>query len=455
MSDPLPRGGPAEGRLQLNAQARAPSAAPFSGVLKFVTSSSVQPELSVPALGNRASPHCLIASTSPLDFGSSEVGCRSHDALVAITNDCPHEVRLGDRTVSSGFTLIASPAQSLLQPGDRLELALNHAAASVGETNGVLELSVDVLDGQQVLSVPLQALGTAVREVEDSELIPPFTQPRDVLFGSDDSPGILPLSASIERNLGDFARWGNANGYDFRVGVMSSDTSPAQVGRLRSTSSGAKWLVNPTPAELGTLGAPRGLSTSRSSCIETLAAAFGDPLRHDPAELGGLLRAGAGLYVICVTNSRDAVQTAPIVTITSLLASLKKPYELAVIANFIEVRGCAAQLEHGPLTALAAQANGVLEEICTPNWEPALERIGRNYFGWRTNFYLHQRPALTRGPLRVFVDEEEIPEVDPDPRLQTRIWTYEGSVNAVLFEPLYVPEPGRTVRFRYVPDCAR
>lgn len=111
------------------------------------------------------------------------------------------------------------------------------------------------------------------------------------------------------------------------------------------------------------------------------------------------------------------------------------------------------QLEHGPLTALAAHTNGVLEEICTPNWASSLERIGRTTFGYPTNFFLHQRPAFMRGPLRVFVDQTELPELDPDPRLQTRSWRYDGALNSVNFEPLYVPEPGKTLRFRYAPDC--
>ena len=42
-----------------------------------------------------------------------------------------------------------------------------------------------------------------------------------------------------------------------------------------------------------------------------------------------------------------------------------------------------------------------------------------------------------------------------EPNLQTRIWEYNGAVNSVDFEPLYVPEPGKTLRFRYAPDCSR
>jgi hypothetical protein len=443
---------PGDGQVSVAVEARASSEAPFDGTLEFVTASE---KLVLPVLANRSSPECLTASASSLDFGSTEAGCRSHDARVRVLNDCPHEVRLGDRVASPGFTFIAASSQSVLGPGEALEFALTHVAASEGDTTGLLQLTVDVLDGEQVLTLPLVAQTTPAREVEESELIPPFLRPLDVLFVIDDSPAMVPLTASMESNLGAFAQWANANGYDFRVGVMSSDTEPAQLARLRRTSTGAGWIDKPTRAELQALGRPRGLATARSSCLETLVVAFGGPARGDPTELGGLLRPGAGLYVICVTNTRDAVQTPPIVTISALLSSLPRPYELSVVANFVEVPGCTAQLEHGPLTALVAQTNGVREEVCTPNWAAALERIGRNSFGYRTNFHLQQRPALTRGPLRVFIDEVELPMTDPDPRLQTTLWRYDGNVNAVLFEPLYAPEPGKTVSFRYVPDCAR
>lgn len=402
-------------------------------------------------MANRASTPCLTASLSPIDFGSSEVGCRSHDARVQISNGCPHEVWLGDRSLSAGFTFISSPTQSVLAAGEGLEFALSHSSLAVGQVAGQLSLSVDVLDGTQLFTVPLVGTGTPAQEVEQSEVIPPFLRPLDVLLVIDDSPAMLPLSDSMAQNLGNFAMWQRANGYDVRVGAMTTDTSPSQVGRLRRTGAGAAWLDKPTPAELQALTVTRGLSTSRSSCLETLVAAFAGPLRRDPSELGGLLRPGAGLYVICITNTRDGLETAPMAAISTLLRVLPTPFELAAVASFVEIRGCTGQLEHGPLTALVAQTSGIREEICSPNWATTLERIGRNSFGYRTRFYLEQRAALTRGPVRVFIDALEIPPVDSG----SPIWEYDGLLNAVNFEPLYVPEPGRTVRFRYTPDCAR
>lgn len=186
-----------------------------------------------------------------------------------------------------------------------------------------------------------------------------------------------------------------------------------------------------------------------------MTAALSPPLRNDPAELGGLLRPGAVLHLMCVTNGRDGLEAAPLPAISALLARLPEWYSIAVVARFAPIATtCGGELEHGPLSALVMQTNGVQEEICTPNWSVSLERIGTTALGWRTNFYLHQRPALARGPLRVFIDGAEIPSRDPNPNLASRLWEYDGASNAVLFEPLYVPEPGKTLSFRFLPDCA-
>jgi hypothetical protein len=96
----------------------------------------------------------------------------------------------------------------------------------------------------------------------------------------------------------------------------------------------------------------------------------------------------------------------------------------------------------------------VKEEICTPNWAVALERIGKNAFGYRTNFFLTSRPDLSAPMgIQVAIDGVPIPAVDPDPNLASRIWTYDGTNNSIDFEPLYVPEPGKTLTVTYVAAC--
>ena len=442
-----------EGAVELQVEATAPGAQPFDGVLTLQTSAIDQPELLLPLLANRAAP-CLTASRTRIDFPAVEAGCRGSDERVRFTNDCPHQVGLGEVSLPSGYALISSPGPSWLAPGDSVELALAAAPMSPGASAGALTVPVDVLDGTQVLSLPLAATGTAASLVEESQTVSIDPWKLDVVMVIDDSPTMLPLASAVQQNLETFGQFLHFSFLDVRVGVMRTSTEPAELGRLVRAADGSAFLSNPTPAALASLGAVRGLSTSRSSCLEPLLAAF---TARDPGELGALLRPGVSLYVICITNGRDEIEVAPMPAISSLLSKFQRPYSVALIARTLNLPSgsdCGGEVEHGPLSALVEQANGAREEICTPNWFIALESIGRSSFGWGSLFYLQQRPDFTRAPLRMWVDGREIPSEEPSSP-GSSIWDYRAEQNAVGFQPLYTPPPGSTVRAQYAPECAR
>ena len=90
------------------------------------------------------------------------------------------------------------------------------------------------------------------------------------------------------------------------------------------------------------------------------------------------------------------------------------------------------------------------DDLCNPNWGNSVDNT-ISYFGWRTNYFLEQRPDFSVAPLKVFVNSIELPEsATPD-----RKWTYEGQTNSVNFEPLFVPEQGSELRFVYATECPR
>lgn len=423
---------PAEGVAVIQVEVNAPDSVPFDGVMRTDV-----PELSLPLLVNRTSP-CLSSSVGELAFPALELGCRSADARVVVTNSCPHAVRLAESTTSPGFVLVSGSTHSVLAPGEAAEFAIKHSPDRLGSTAGVLTVPADVLDGMQVLEVALAGLATAPAVVQEQETIPP--PQRDVLFVIDDSAAMLPLAGSVRRNLGDYARMAASSLEDIRVGVMTTSTAPGEVGRLRTTVGGASWLGNPSPAELEALTAVSGLSTSRSSCLEVLMKAFTPPRS---SALNGMLRANTGLQAVCITNARDGLESAPMPAIASLLSSLPQPRVVNVVAHFVDAQGCVGVLEHGPLTAFARQSDGRLEEVCTPNWSASLDP-SKNAFGYRASFYLRKQPDFSRGPLQVFVNEVAV---------LAENWQYESVGNFVRLESTVVPAPGQTVRFSFTPDC--
>ena len=100
---------------------------------------------------------------------------------------------------------------------------------------------------------------------------------------------------------------------------------------------------------------------------------------------------------------------------------------------------------------MVSATNGVKEEICNSNWSLALEQIGKQAFGFRTNFYLTATPDLTAGKT-VSVGLDGVPLAPIDSR-GALVWSYDSTGNSVNFEPLFVPEPGKTLSISYFVAC--
>jgi hypothetical protein len=92
---------------------------------------------------------------------------------------------------------------------------------------------------------------------------------------------------------------------------------------------------------------------------------------------------------------------------------------------------------------------GIKEEICSPNWATALEQVGKNAFGYRTNFFLIATPDTSK-PIVVKIDGVALANIDSR---GATVWTYDPVGNSVNFEPLYVPEPGKTLTITYYVQC--
>lgn len=249
--------------------------------------------------------------------------------------------------------------------------------------------------------------------------------------------------------IGEVHAYLSANGAKPKYAVTSTSTAASEQGRLRTG-----WLTEPTTTELLAYAAHRGMQTAPSSCLEAIAAAFEPPLRDDPQHMGGFRRADAALLVLCVTAGPDQTKAPSSELFTRIRDVTPKETFVGVYARFTSGLVCGGTRDTGTLSAFVAFSNGMKEDICSPSW--AFERIGKTAIsGYRTIHYLAEFPDLERAPLKVFIDALEIPQRDPDPVFNSRIWSYASSINAVSFEVLYAPEPGRTLRLTYAPQCSR
>jgi hypothetical protein len=175
----------------------------------------------------------------------------------------------------------------------------------------------------------------------------------------------------------------------------------------------------------------------------------------------GLLRPDAVLAVVCVTDAPDQA-TQPVAFYLNQLQNIKgaqRPglFSYNVIGPFLPSPPSSGtcmydgQGDDGKHVQLVSQTNGVREEICTANWAPSLERIGRNAFGFRTSFYLTGTPDLSgMNTITVQIDGITLPPTD---MRNNEAWRYDAATNSVVFQPLYVPEPGKTMTVSYKVAC--
>src|SRR5262249_8600483 len=101
---------------------------------------------------------------------------------------------------------------------------------------------------------------------------------------------------------------------------------------------------------------------------------------------------------------------------------------------------------------LVSRFNGVKEEICTTNWSGALENIGKIAFGYRDHFYLTAQPDLSPGHC-ITVRGDGAVMAATDPLSTAEVWSYDPLTNSIIFESLFVPEPGKTLAVEYDVDC--
>ena len=426
----LPLNLPALGSVELTVEARGVGS--LDGTLTIRTDVL---QLEVPLLANRPGP-CLVAARSSIDFGSTELACRARDELISVTNTCPHAVRDVLTAISPGFTIVAGVPTSVLGAGLSASFAVTSALDAAGQSSGTFTVSADVLDGTETVAVQLGAERTPMVMREEVYLNPrPL---RDVLIVLDDSPSVAPFNDTLRVAMNRLAHQLIASQESVRVGVMTTSTAPAELARLRRTPSGQTWLENPSVEEVEALTMLTMTSTARSSCLEVLHEAF-----ETRTELGPMLRPGAFLQVVCISSQADGIQVPAAPLLSSLGSLMPRPRGLTVVGNFGTVPSCAAEPDTGVLASLAELSFARREEICGPMWN-LLDQT--SHFGPRTNFFLSERPDLTRGPIEVSVNGVALSE-------GPMTWTYLPENNSVNFEPLYVPGYDETLRLRYAPFC--
>ncbi len=460
-----------------------PTPAQVAGKVMFNVAHDTLPAREV-ALAATIANSCLTIAPSALDFGTVKKDCNSETRNFQIYNSCSTPVTINSASMGSPagegpggpncvgpapcpeFHVVSGiPGNTVVSAGSTTPVTfqLRYRPINLGPDTGAFVIGVT--QGGSALDYVVALQGRGDLDGLNTDTFRQDSRPKaDILLVIDDSCSMSDEQQAVGQNMAAFLQYATANQVEFHLGVTRTGVSPAG-GALVAAPSGNKILRPTTPnlnSEFAAL-VNLGISGDASeSCMMPATLALTAPQITDPARNGGFLRNDAVLAVVCITDAQDQAPQAPVFYLNQLMnikgVQNASRFSYNVVGPFLPSppSGCSydGTADDGRHAFMVSQTTGVKEEICTPNWAVALERIGKNAFGYRTNFFLTSRPDLAAPTgIQVAIDGMNIPPIDPDPNLMSRIWEYDATNNSINFEPLYVPEPGRTLTVTYQAAC--
>ncbi|MEW5737438.1 MAG: hypothetical protein AB1938_00845 [Myxococcota bacterium] len=481
-----------------------PNPATVTGRVQFNVSNPISPQGNV-SLTATIAPSCLTISPSDLDFGTVQKDCNSPDRNFEIYNTCSTAVTItstamlaaageppggpncaGTSPCPEFFITANIPGLSPSTPitinagAAPLTFRLKYRPINYGPDTGAFV--VRATQGGQMVDYVVTLRGQGDTMGLNTDTFRQDSKPKaDILLVIDDSCSMSDKQMALAANFNSFIKYAQSSQVDFQIGVTTTDPGSSVKGRLKTAPAGMKILKPTTPNLEQQFAAVVNVGISGSgieTCMDPAVAALTAPLITDPAANLGLLRQDAVLAVVCVTDANDQAVQAPAFYLNQLqnIKGAQRPglFTYNVVGPFLpsSPSGCLYDgADDGRHVFMVNSTNGVREEICTPDWAKALENIGKNAFGFRTNFYLTARPDLTamRG-IEVGIDSVPCPMtgcpqgqtcsttsnmciLPPTDSRGAKVWEYDPTNNSVNFEPLYVPEPGKTLTVTYQVAC--
>jgi hypothetical protein len=472
-----------------------------TGAVAFNLSDPARPQGRVQLTATLA-PSCLVISPSNLDFGTVKSGCNSPSRNFQVYNACPQPVRwVGAGLISAAgvapmtpgcpgpgrceeFSVVAAPTalpscniggvvtpSCLQQGGAPVTFQLRYRPLDLGADTGAYRIQVIQANQQVDYLVTLQGKGDT--DGSNTDTFRQDQRPKaDILVVVDDSCSMADKQQALGQNFNSFIKFATTSQVDFQIGITTTDADDEDMcpscitGDLKSSPSGTKVFVPTTPNLEMQFQATVNVGTSGSAietCVAPAVKALTAPKITDPAKNGGLLRPDAVLAVVCVTDAPDQADQ-PVSFYLNQLSNIKgvqRPgsFTYNVVGPFLPSApgncGYDGNGDDGRHVQMVSQTNGVREEICTPNWATALENIGKNAFGFRTSFFLTGTPDLSIGTpmspaITIQIDGMNLPPADTR---GSPVWRYDAATNSIIFEPLYVPEPGKTMTVNYKVAC--
>lgn len=402
------------------------------------TDDPIFPERHVTLLGSAAGYVDIFTQPEQVDFGAVRPSCDAGNREVRIFNAGTVSVEVSSivlTSTSGEFRLTAPGTPFPLQAGSSEAFQVGYTAADIGPDTSLVEISIR--DLPYPLVVPLRAEGNAQPRITDTFQQNPEQQV-DVLFVIDDSCSMSDDQAALARNFSSFISQANLRQVDFQIGITTTTLVPVAgglVGPIMSPSTPDLENEFTRQARVGISGS--GFERGLDAMAGALRLAQNGISPNDE-----LLRPGAGMAVIIVSDEDDQSAAPPVAYFNELRNAASSGVVTAVVTGGASgcVSGTGAAARAPRYLEFAALTGGLSESICS-NWSTTLANIGNAAFGLSTRFNLSQGADVTE-PIRVFVDGVEVPMSS---------WTYDSAEQAVIFDS--PPPEGAEIRVEYTPAC--
>ncbi len=306
----------------------------------------------------------------------------------------------------------------------------------------------------------------------------------DVLWVIDNSASMAPYQQLLSENIGDFLEGASSWNVDIQMGVTSTDmcqakrpTDPALVfcpdkpetaPGLRGRLEGGRVVRGLDQAARDQFSGLAMIGTYGSSFEHGLSAAKAAVQRSLAGQNGGLVRDGAFLSVVMVSDEEDdgvglsmpdekgVVWTDTGITsyrftaddLVSYLSTVKpdSAFSVSTVTGFksggSSTGGCydGGSLEIGAQQARAADLSGGFKlDICTDDWASGLFSMANNIAAQLNTFKLSYPPAKPYD-IHVYVNGVKV----------TSGWHYVASRQSVVFDADAVPPYGAQLQIKYV-----
>jgi len=422
--------------------------------------SAPSPSVSVPVTAQSGA-DCLVFSPHARDYGNIQTGCRSPSRVFTVHNTCVTPVSVGSVTTADPqFAITSAPAAGTLLQGNSSmpgSISVHFRPSAVGAAATTLRVAVTQAGQAVVYALPLRAAGVASGATNvDTETLPAAPK-ADVLLVVDDTGTMAARQTELGNQFAALTQYATAVAADWQIGVINADPQSLLAGRLVGDASNPK-ILRPTTPNVATLFRSKvnlGVNGgSIESVVQTAVMALSTPLRS--TDNAGFLRRDAVLGVIGISDADDQSSLPLSASVARFLDTKERATDVTFNGMRLFTMPPMSCLYEGPpgtpnFAAAIALMNGSEGDICATSWTADLERIGKVAFGYRTDFYLNAEPDLSGGHvIVVHIDGVMVPAVATN---GATVWTFDPLSNAVVFEPVFAPEPGDTLTMTYSVAC--